>query len=53
MAMVDCCGSKKYYQLFPITNKSLRQEMWLADFQMRSTKKLEVHCNIHLNGQGP
>ena len=32
--------------------KSLRQEMGLADFHMCSTKKLEVHYNIHMDGQG-
>ena len=52
VATVDCCG-KKCCQLFPRDKiKSLRQEMWLADFRMRSAKKLEVHRNIHMDGRG-
>ena len=30
----------------------LYQEMWLADFCMRSAKKLEVHQNLHIDTQG-
>ena len=30
----------------------IRQEMWLADFRMRSTKKLEVHRNLHIDSHG-
>lgn len=37
--------------VYPDKIKSLRQEMGLVDFQMYSTKKLEVHCNIHMDGQ--
>ena len=48
----DCCG-KRCCQLFPRDKiKSLRQEMWLADFRMRSAKKLEVHRNIHMDAEG-
>ena len=32
--------------------RSLRQEMWLADFRMRSAKKLEVHRNLHVDTHG-
>lgn len=31
-----------------IETKSFWQEMWLVDFHMRSAKKLEIHCNIHI-----
>jgi hypothetical protein len=48
----DCC-EKKYCQFFPRDKiKSLRQEMWLADFRMRSAKKLEVHRNVHIDTHG-
>ena len=26
--------------------------MWLADFRMRSAKKLEVHRNLHIDSNG-
>ena len=29
--------------------ESLHQEMWLANFHMRSAKKLEVHKNLHID----
>jgi len=52
VATKDCCA-KKCCQLFPRDKiKSLRQEMWLADFRMRSAKKLEVHRNMHLDAGG-
>ena len=48
----DCCA-KRCCQIFPREKiKSLRQEMWLADFRMRSAKKLEVHRNLHLDAHG-
>jgi hypothetical protein len=48
----DCC-EKKCCQFFPREKiKSLRQKMWLADFRMRSAKKLEVHRNVHIDTHG-
>jgi hypothetical protein len=48
----DCC-TKRCCQFFPREKiKSLRQEMWLADFRMRSAKKLKVHRNLHLDAHG-
>ena len=48
----DCC-ERKCCQFFPREKiKSLRQEMWLADFRMRSAKKLEVHRNVHIDTHG-
>ena len=48
----DCCV-KKCCQFFPRDKiRSLRQEMWLADFRMRSAKKLEVHRNVHIDTHG-
>jgi hypothetical protein len=48
----DCCA-KRCCQFFPREKiKSLRQEMWLADFRMRSAKKLEIHRNLHLDAHG-
>jgi hypothetical protein len=32
--------------------KAIREEMWLGDFRLRSTKKLDVHRAIHVNGAG-
>ena len=49
VATKDCCG-EKYCQLFPRDKiKPLRQKIWLADFRMRSAKKLEVHHNMHFD----
>ena len=48
----DCCW-RKCCQFFPRDKiRSLRQEMWLADFRMRSAKKLEVHRNLHIDSHG-
>jgi hypothetical protein len=48
----DYCA-KRCCQFFPREKiKSLRQEMWLADFRMRSAKKLEVYRNLHLDAHG-
>ena len=48
----DCCA-RKCCQFFPRDKiRSLRQEMWLGDFRMRSAKKLEVHRNLHKDNQG-
>ena len=48
----DCCA-KKCCQFFPREKiSSLHQEMWLVDFCMRSTKKLEVHRNLHIDTYG-
>jgi hypothetical protein len=39
--------------LFPrIKLKAIREEIWLEDFHLRSTKKLDVHRAIHVNGRG-
>ena len=52
VATKDCCALN-CCQLFPRDKiKSLRQEMWLADYRMRSAKKLEVHRNIHIGAHG-
>ena len=52
VATKDCC-TKRCCQLFPRDKiKSLREEMWLADFRMRSAKKLEVHRNMHFDAKG-
>ena len=52
VATKDCCA-KKCCQLFPRDKiKSLREEMWLGDFRMRSAKKLEVHRNMHFDVEG-
>ena len=52
VATKDCCA-KRYCQLLPRDKvKSLRQEMWLRNFCMRSAKKLEVHGNMHFNAKG-
>ena len=32
--------------------KAIHEEMWLGDFPLRSTKKLDVHRAIHVNGTG-
>ena len=32
--------------------KAIYEEMWLGDFRLRSTKKLDVHRAIHVNGTG-
>jgi len=32
--------------------KAIREEIWLGDFHLRSTKKLDVHRAIHVNGTG-
>ena len=43
---MHCCC-----QLFPRDKlKAMREEMWLGDFRLRSTKKLDVHRGIHVNG---
>ena len=52
IATKDCCA-KKCCQLFSRDKiKSLRHEMWLADFCMRSAKILEVHRNMHFDVEG-
>ena len=52
VASNDCCA-QRCCQLFPRDKiKSLRQEMWLGDFRMRSAKKLEVHRNMHFDVEG-
>jgi hypothetical protein len=39
--------------LFPrIKLKAIRKEIWLEDFHLRSTKKLDVYRAIHVNGRG-
>jgi hypothetical protein len=48
----DCCA-RRCCQFFPREKiRSLREEMWLADFRMRSAKKLEVHRNVHIDTHG-
>ena len=48
----NCC-MRKCCQFFPREKiRSLSQEMWLANFRMRSAKKLEVHKNLHINTHG-
>ena len=45
---VHCCC-----QLFPREKmKAICKEMWLGDLCLRSTKKLDVHMVIHVNGAG-
>ena len=52
MSAKDCCA-RKCCQFFPREKiRSLRQEMWLADFRMRSAKKLTVHKNLHIDTYG-
>ena len=52
VATKDCCVHR-CCQLFPRDKlKAIREEMWLADFRLRSTKKLDVHRAIHVNGAG-
>jgi hypothetical protein len=48
----DCCARRccQFFQREKI--RSMRQEMWLADFRMRSAKKLEVHRNLHIDNHG-
>jgi hypothetical protein len=46
----DCCVHR-CCQLFPRDKlKAFHEEMWLGDFCLRSTKKLDVHRAIHVNG---
>ena len=52
VATKDCCVHR-CCQLFPRDKlKAIREEMWLGDFRLRSTKKLDVHRAIHVNGAG-
>ena len=52
VATKDCCVHR-CCQLFPREKlKAIREEMWLGDFRLRSTKKLDVHRAIHVNGAG-
>ena len=52
VAMKDCCAHR-CCQLFPREKmKAIREEMWLGDFRLRSSKKLDVHRGIHVNGTG-
>ena len=52
VATKDCCVHC-CCQLFPRDKlKAIREEMWLGDFRLRSTKKLDVHRAIHVNGAG-
>ena len=52
VATKDCCVHH-CCQLFPREKlKALREEMWLGDFRLRSTKKLDVHRAIHVNDAG-
>jgi len=52
VATKDCCVHR-CCQLFPRDKmKAIREEMWLGDFRLRSTKKLDVHRAIHVNGEG-
>jgi hypothetical protein len=52
VATKDCCVHR-CCQLFPRDKlKAIREEMWLGDFRLRSTKKLDVHRAIHVNGTG-
>ena len=52
VATKDCCG-RRCCQLFPRDKmKAIREEMWLGDFRLRSTKKLDVHRTIHVNAEG-
>lgn len=52
VATIDCCGLK-WYQFFPRHKiKSIWQKLWLSYFRMQSTKKLEVHCNLHIHVNG-
>jgi hypothetical protein len=52
VATKDCCVFR-CCQLFPRDKlKAIREEMWLGDFRLRSTKKLDVHRAIHVNGTG-
>ena len=47
------CCVHNYCQLFPRNKmKAIHEEMWLGDFRLRSTKKLDVHRAIHVNGAG-
>jgi len=32
--------------------KAIREEMWLGDFRLRSSKKLDVHRGVHVNETG-
>jgi hypothetical protein len=52
VATKDCCAHH-CCQLFPRDKlKAMREEMWLGDFRLRSTKKLDVHRGIHVNAAG-
>src|SRR5450631_355085 len=52
VATKDCCVHR-CCQLFPRDKlKAIREEMWLGDFRLRSTKKLDVYRAIHVNGAG-
>ena len=52
VATKDCCASL-CCQMFPRDKiKALREEMWLADFRFRSSKKLEAHRNMHVGPGG-
>ena len=48
----DCCA-RKCCQFFSREKiRSLRQEIWLMDFFMRSAKKLKVHRYLHIDTHG-
>ena len=52
IARIGCC-MYSYCQLIPRDKmKAIREEMWLEDFHLRSTKRLDVHRAIHVNGAG-
>jgi hypothetical protein len=52
VATKDCCVHRCCH-LFPRGKvKAICKEMWLGDFRLRSTKKLDVHRAIHVNGMG-
>lgn len=45
----DCCAKNCCHFIPRDKIKSLPQNMWLGDVHMSSTKKLKVHCNIHID----
>ena len=48
----DSCA-RRCCQFFPRKKiRSLRQDMWFADFRMRAAKKLEVYRNLHIDSHG-
>jgi hypothetical protein len=52
VATKDCCVHR-CCQLFPRDKmKAIREEMWLGGFRLRSSKKLNAHRAIHVNGAG-